>query len=89
MYEPNPVKSDRNLAKHGVSFEDAAKFDWKTAIEARDIRRPYAEVRSVASGLITARLHVMVFTRRGLAVRIISLRRANRREIAGYVDFEG
>ena len=35
-------------------------------------------------GIIGERLHVLVFSRRLGAVRIISLRRANRKEVAAY-----
>ena len=87
MFDPNPVKSDANFRKHGVSFEAAEKFEWETAIEARDTRKPYSEVRTVALGFIGPRIHVMVFTRRGGLIRIISLRRANDREMARYDEF--
>jgi uncharacterized DUF497 family protein len=46
-----------------------------------DARRDYHERRLIAYGNISGRLHICVFTMRGTAFRIISLRRANRREI--------
>lgn len=85
FYEWDPNKAD--ASRHGVPFEAAAEFVWATALEARDLRRPYREVRTVATGFIGPRLHVMVFTRRGLKIRVISLRKANSREIASYVGF--
>jgi len=42
------------------------------------------EERFIALGLIGERLHSLVFTVRGNAVRVISLRKANRREELGY-----
>ena len=84
FYEWDPNKED--ASKHGVPFAAAEAFEWETAIEARDTRRPYAEVRTVAIGFIDDRLHVMVFSRRAEKLRIISLRKANKREIARYVD---
>ena len=87
MFDPNPVKSDLNLRKHGVSFDEAARLEWDVTLESRDTRRPYAEVRTVAIGPVGEDLFVMVFTRRGSSVRIISLRRANTRELARYVGF--
>ncbi|WP_454683980.1 BrnT family toxin [Ancylobacter moscoviensis] len=84
FYEWDPNKED--ASRHGVPFAAAEAFEWETAIEARDTRRPYAEVRTVAVGFIDDRLHVMVFSRRAEKLRIISLRKANKREIARYAD---
>jgi uncharacterized protein len=49
-----------------------------------DTRPDYGEPRFIALGLIGNRPHVMVFTPRGDMVRIISLRKANAREITRY-----
>lgn len=87
MFDPNPVKSDVNLQKHGVAFNDAERFEWDVAIEARDTRFPYAEVRTVAVGPIGDDIFVLAFTRRGSLIRIISLRLANKKELARYVGF--
>lgn len=80
-YEWDTDKARANLEKHGVSFEDVARFDWDSAIEAEDIRYDYGELRMQALGLIDNRLHVLVYTMRGNSVRVISLRKANRRDI--------
>lgn len=56
-----------------------------TAIMRRDARYEYGEARIVAIGLIGDRVHVLVFTMRGETVRVISLRKANRREVFKYV----
>jgi hypothetical protein len=85
FYEWNPNKED--ASKHGVPFAAVEGFEWETAYEARDTRRAYDEVRTVAMGFIADRLHVMVFCRRAERIRIISLRKANAKEIARYVDF--
>ncbi|HHW4671280.1 MAG TPA: BrnT family toxin, partial [Xylella fastidiosa subsp. multiplex] len=42
--------------------------------------------RFEAKGYIGNRLHVMVFCLRGDAVRVISLRKANSREVRSYAD---
>ena len=47
-------------------------------------RKRYGETRFIAAGLIGVRLFVLTFTLRGNAVRIISLRKANRREVQRY-----
>jgi uncharacterized DUF497 family protein len=83
-YEWDPAKGDENLAKHGVDFESAANFDWVVAIITPDTRRNYGEARFVAHGPIDGRLYVLVYTRRHPFRRIISLRKANKREQAEY-----
>ncbi|TAN46351.1 MAG: BrnT family toxin [Rhodospirillales bacterium] len=78
------VKRARNIAKHGVDLADAEGFDFAKAIVAIDDRADYGEVREVAVGFIGERLHVLVFTRRGGDIHVISLRKANRRECSRY-----
>jgi uncharacterized DUF497 family protein len=79
------AKRAANLKAHGVDFAEVESFDWDDAIVADDIRRAYGERRQIAVGSIGDRLHVCVFTDRGAARRIISLRKANRREIRAYL----
>ena len=82
----DPAKDDVNRAKHGISLQAAASFDWDTALEREDDRFDYGEVRFVAIGLIDARLYVMVFTEGANddTVRIISLRPAEKHETRFY-----
>jgi uncharacterized DUF497 family protein len=79
-------KNEANIAKHGIDMASAERFDFETALVRVDTRHPYSEVRQVAIGYIGARLHVLVFTKRGSKVRVISLRRANKREGREYSD---
>lgn len=83
-YEFDPAKDERNLDKHGLSLAEAEGFDWETAVVDEDTRKPYAEPRFQASGWIDGRLHVMVFCLRSDTVRVISLRKANPREVKRY-----
>ncbi len=85
-YEHDPEKLAVNVAKHGIWFEEADGFDWETAVVRVDSRRAYGEPRLAATGYIGDRLHVMVFTLRVNAVRIISVRRANSREVKRYAE---
>ena len=85
-YEHDPKKLAINVTRHQVWFHEAEEFDWETAIIKVDGRHDYKEARLEALGLIGTRLHVMVFTFRETAVRIISLRRANKREIKRYAS---
>ena len=82
--EFDPEKNERNIRERGISFEKARDFDWDGALVWRDTRRDYSEERFIALGFIGERLHSLVFTVRGDRVRIISLRKANRREELGY-----
>lgn len=85
-YEHDPKKLAANVAGHGVWFHEADDFDWESAVVNVDSRRARSESRLAAVGYIGDRLHVMVFTLRVNAVRIISLRRANRREVKRYAE---
>jgi uncharacterized DUF497 family protein len=77
-------KRRKNLAKHGLDFADVASIDWPTAIIVEDIRTNYGESRYWAYGFLNGRLHLVAFTRRGNKIRIISFRKANRREVERY-----
>lgn len=83
-YEWDPAKAADNLGKHGLDFELVRRFDWHRAVAVVDDRRSYGEVRRRACGPIDGRLCVVVFTVRDEVVRVISLRKANRREIRQY-----
>ena len=74
-------KRAANLRKHGVDFAIAELFDFAAAATIIDDRRDYGEVRYRAFGAVAGRFYVIIFTRRGEHVRIISARKANAREI--------
>ena len=84
--EFDPTKDVAYIAKHGVSLRAAETFDWNTALEREDDRFDYGEVRFVALGLISGRLHVLVFAEGSHedAVRAISLRPAEKHEARFY-----
>ena len=84
IFEWSEAKRAANLTKHGVDFEAVRRFDWDTATQALDTRGDYGEHRWRAHGLIAGRLHSLVFTLRGKKIRVISLRKANPKEIAIY-----
>ncbi len=81
MFEWDEAKRQANLAKHGVDFADVERFEWELATERMDDRRSYGEVRVESTSFIGHRLHVLVYTSRGAKFRIISLRKANGREV--------
>jgi uncharacterized protein len=82
--EYDPVKSEKNKIQRGLPFDMAAEFDWSDAVIITDHRKPYAEDRFVAVGYLDRRLHVLCFTPKPEGIRIISLRKANRREAIRY-----
>jgi uncharacterized protein len=79
-YEWDPVKNRTNVRDHAIDFSDAQRFEWDTADQRIDDRMDYGELREIATGFIGDVLHVLVFTRRKTAIRIISLRKATKRE---------
>jgi uncharacterized DUF497 family protein len=84
LLEYDPDKSARNVQERGIGFERFAELDWDTAISVDDSRRDYGERRMRVLGLIDGKLHAAVVTPRDDRIRVISLRRANKREERAY-----
>ena len=86
----DPAKAAANMPKHGVSLTEAAGFEWGTAVVWPDTRRDYGEARMVALGYIGLRIMALVFVDRPpeqpTERRIISLRKANSREVKRYAE---
>ena len=82
--EWNENKRKATLAKRGLDFADVAFLDWDKAITLTDTRQDYAEVRYITFGPIKGRLCVVAWCYRETALRIISLRKANPREVKKY-----
>lgn len=80
----DPSKSRANVIHRGLSFEAARDFEMADALIVEDGRREYPERRFQALGYIDDRLHMLVFTPRDGKVHVISLRKANQREIRRY-----
>jgi uncharacterized protein len=79
-FEWDEAKRHANLAKHGVDFEVAALIFAGPVFEAKDERKDYGEERFIAVGRIGEGGYVVVFTRSGGTIRLISARRAGRRD---------
>jgi uncharacterized DUF497 family protein len=84
----DPVKNAGNQLKHNVSLALAAELDWEAARIWIDERFAYEEVRMVALVPKTDTLYYVAFVDRGDVRRVISLRRANRRERRYYESIE-
>ncbi len=80
-------KNQSNIAKHGISFEEAiAIFDDPNILNYEDTRFNYGETRFVSIGqiiLVTQEktvIIVVIHTQRNQTIRLISARKANERE---------
>ncbi len=82
----DPVENEANLAKHGLALAEAAAIEWESVIAMPDTRRDYGEPRMIGFGYLGLRLVCVVFADRGDERRIISLRKANSREVARYAE---
>ena len=82
----DPTKDSANQAKHGVSLVLAEELDWEAALVWIDDRFENDEWRMIALAPKTGILYYVAFVDRGEVRRIISLRRANRREVKHYVQ---
>ena len=84
--EFDPAKDAANQAKHGVSLSMAGGLDWEAALVWVDDRFEYRETRMIALAPKTEILYYVAFVDCGEVRRVISLRRANRREVKYYVE---
>ncbi len=85
--EFDPAKDVANQAKHDVSLRLAIELDWQDVLVWVDDRFDYGEVRMIALAPCTGIVYCVAFVDRGQKIRrIISLRRANRREVKHYVQ---
>ncbi len=82
LFEYNPAKSEKNLEKHGIDFEQAERIweGWTASfrVEAR------GEVRFQVIGRIDGEYWTAIYTMRGIVIRIISARRATLNERSEY-----
>jgi uncharacterized DUF497 family protein len=80
----DPKKEDANLSKHNVSLAEAVFLEWNNALIWPDQRHDYGEDRQVALVPMNQRLYFVAFVDRKTVRRIISLRKANKREFDHY-----
>jgi hypothetical protein len=75
-----PAKRDATLAERGLDMARAAEIFGGATLTVEDDRVDYGETRLITIGFLDSRMVVTVWTQRGTARRIISLRKANERE---------
>ena len=82
-FDWDEAKSERNEAKHGISFDDAVGL-WEDANMVAVRANRSGEPRWVALARMDGRIWAAVYTARGDAIRLISVRKATAKEAASY-----
>jgi len=81
QFEWNLRKNTANFRKHGFDLADAAPMFEGPMLALPDTRQDYGEERWIGIGTTNGRVAVVAFAECGEdCIRIISLRKANRRE---------
>jgi uncharacterized DUF497 family protein len=84
-FEWDEAKNVANIRKHGIDFKDAVDIFDRPMLAAIDERFSYHEGRWAAIGLVRQIIGVVVYTERcGDVIRIISARKAAKREVRLY-----
>ena len=84
-FEWDPAKSDENLRKHGISFEQAREIWDGDYVDIPHVA--YAkdhEARNATIGVVGGRIHVAVWVSRASKIRLISVRRVRKNEKRAY-----
>ena len=79
-----PKQKRKEHSRRNISFEEVAEFDFETAKFSIDVRKNYGELRRRAIGFLNTRLDALVFLETTKGIRVISFRKANKREIEKY-----
>jgi uncharacterized protein len=82
--EFDPAKRDIVLEARGLDLANVPKIFAGPNLTFQDIRMDYGEIRWITIGLLKGRMVVLVWTSRGEKCRVISLRKANDREVKAY-----
>jgi uncharacterized protein len=82
--EFDPDKSAKNARERGLPFELAAELEWQRAVAFVDDRSMYGEERLIAFAPLRRRLCAVCYVLRGQVPRIISFRKADKREERRY-----
>lgn len=86
MFEFDQAKSQANKEKHGIDFDEAqALWDDPNLLEVP--ARTSDEPRFLLIGLIADKHWSVIVTYRADRIRIISVRRSRKEEIAAYESF--
>ena len=80
VIEFDPVKCRQNVVERGLPFDLVEQFDWPGVLLIEEERKDYGELRLLILGSVGDRRYVAVVTPRDKDLRVISLRRASRKE---------
>ena len=86
LIEFDTDKRNKTLAERRLDFSCADEVFAGPVLSWADERLEYGETRWITFGLLDTRFVVLVWTPRGEARRIISMRYANEREIANHAQ---
>ena len=86
LYDWDASKAANNFAKHSVELAAVEGFDWNTALVRTTLNHVGGEPRLLAYGAIGDRLHALVYSVETRCVRVISLRKASKREVRFYAS---
>ncbi len=75
-----------NIEKHSIDFVAACRLWQSPILVVQDDRQDYGETRWIGLGTIEKRIIVVAFTKRIDTIRIISCRKANKREVKYYEE---
>lgn len=84
--EFDAAKRNKTLEARGLDFALANEVFTGPVLTMADTRSDYGEPRFITFGQLRERFVVLVWTPRGAARRIISMRYANEREIARHAQ---
>jgi uncharacterized protein len=82
----NPAKRQAALSERGLDFADAAMVFAGPTITVQDTRRDHGEARYQTVGFLADRMVMVVWTPRGEARHVMSMRKCNDREKAIYQE---
>ena len=82
-FEFDPEKSNRNKEKHGIDFVDAQVL-WNDSDRLEVLAKTQTEKRFILIGKIADKHWTAVVTPREDKIRIISVRRARKKEVDAY-----
>ena len=82
--EYDPAKRDLTILQRGLDMARCGEIFAGANLSFEDVRRQYGETRVITIGFIEDRMVFVVWTERDGVRRIISMRKANRREQATY-----
>ncbi len=83
-FEWDEEKRQANLRKHGLDFADAPAVFAGATFTVEDDRFDYEEQRFITLGMLMGRVVVIGHTEQDDLVRVISMRKATRREQQRY-----